>query len=110
MWRPASDLLEPLWPARLVLWVGAVLFFGIGDLATTVVGLATPGVSEQSPIAALLIPRHGIGALAGLKLLVFGVYYLLWRFLPRPYAVVIPGVLTALGVLVTGWNLQVLLA
>lgn len=91
-----------------VLWALGVLFFGVGDLATTAVGLATGSATERNVAPALAVDRHGIVALFGLKLLAFGVCYLLWRVSGRPYRLGVPLGLSLLGVVATGWNLTVL--
>lgn len=91
-------------------WLFGVLFFGVGDLTTTAVGLGTGNVTERNVVPALLIDRHGIVALFGLKLLAFGVCYAFWRVADRPSRLGIPLGLALLGVFVTGWNLRVLFA
>jgi len=90
------------------LWVLAFLFFVLGDLITTGVGLGFSGVSESNPVPALLVERYGLVALLVLKSLVFCGYGLLWKLLPAPYDAFVPLALALLGVSVTSWNLYVL--
>lgn len=90
------------------LWLVAVVFFVIGDLVTTGVGLTAPGLTEGSPFGAALIHHRGFAGAVGVKLtLLFG-FLLLWRWLPRPHCVGIPLGLAVAGVVATGWNLAVL--
>lgn len=99
-------------PSRLLhhrFWIVAVLFFGIGDLATTGIGLGFDGITEVGPLAAPLIAQYGFAALVVLKLAVFTGCYVCWRYMPRPQSVGIPLGLALLGVWVTGWNIQIVL-
>ncbi|MEF8780440.1 MAG: hypothetical protein V5A46_07155 [Haloferacaceae archaeon] len=92
-----------------LLWVVAIAFFGIGDLATTVVGLQFGRVAEVGPLTVRFVRQYGATGMLGLKALAFGCCYGLWRLTPRPYDVGVPLGLAVLGVLVTVWNLAVLL-
>jgi hypothetical protein len=89
------------------LWLIAVLFFGVGDVVTTGIGLDLTGVSEIGPLRSVIL-RHGVFAIVGLKLVTFAACYVLWRVVPRPHAVGVPLGLALLGVPVTGWNVAVL--
>ncbi|WP_247010537.1 hypothetical protein [Halorientalis litorea] len=89
------------------LWLAAVLFFGVGDVVTTGIGLDLTGVSEIGPLRSVVL-RHGVFAVVGLKLVTFAACYVLWRAVPRPHAVGVPLGLALLGVPVTGWNVAVL--
>lgn len=94
----------------LQLWLIAVLFFGVGDLVTTAIGLGVGGVSEGSPIAALLIQQYGPAVMVLPKLVVFGGSYAIWRLVPEPHRLGSPLALAVLGVAVTFWNILVLTA
>lgn len=99
------DLLVGLTPW---LWVTSLVFFGLGDLLTTVVGLQTRMVVEVSPLVAEAVSVHGLGVLPSLKLAAFGLCFLLWKVVPRPHNVGVPLALAVIGVGVTLWNLVVL--
>jgi hypothetical protein len=103
-----NRLVDPSRVDGATLWVLGVLFFGVGDLATTAVGLGTESATERNVVPALLVDRYGIVALLGLKLLAFGVCYVLWRVAGQPYRLGVPLGLSLLGVVATGWNLAVL--
>ncbi|MFB6080117.1 MAG: hypothetical protein ABEJ81_03870 [Haloferacaceae archaeon] len=94
--------------SRTRLWLVAVLFFAVGDVATTSVGLGSGRIAEAGPVAAPLIGRYGIAALVALKVGTFGCCYLLYRVVPRPHDAGVPLGLATIGVVVTGWNLAVM--
>jgi hypothetical protein len=96
--------------ATAELWTIALLGFGLGDVATTLVGLSAGHLIEVGPFVAPMINQFGIFALLGLKILSFVVAGLLWWVTPRPHAVGVPLGLATLGVLVTGWNSYLLVA
>lgn len=91
------------------LWVLAILFFGVGDLATTALGLSSGTLVEVGPLAAPILERFGLVALVALKAGSFAACYLFWRWTPAPSAAYVPLWLTGIGVVVTGWNVSLLL-
>lgn len=95
--------------AHLRVWVVAVLFFGIGDVATTTIGLGFESIEEVGILTAPLIDQYGLGAMVVLKVAVFAACFAFWRYMPRPQRVGIPLGLAILGVWVTGWNMQMVL-
>jgi hypothetical protein len=90
-----------------LLWLLAVLAFGLGDLVTTVIGLTTPGVVEANPLVAALLERSALGALVALKSASLLIFFAVWRVFPAPHRTGIPLGLVTVGVVVTGWNLHV---
>lgn len=98
------DDLRPLW------WHGAVVFFIVGDLTTTFVGLQLETVVEASPVAAWVINGHGLGLILPLKLGVVGGLYGLYRVVPYPHSIGVPLGLCALGFVITVWNGAVIVA
>lgn len=104
---PTTDLLldrSGLW------WSGALLFYGLGDLVTTVLGLQVVPVVEGSPVVAQAVAWYGLWVIVPLKGLVFGIAYTLWVVVPRPHNIGVPLGLFAFGLVVTVWNAVVLLA
>ncbi len=91
------------------LWLGAVLLYGVGDTATTLIGLRTPHVTEAGPIVAGFTGSTGVAGLFAVKILSFAGFYLAWRILPPPGRVGIPLALSTVGAFVVAWNLLVLL-
>jgi hypothetical protein len=87
------------------LWGLAVVFYGVGDVSTTALGLGTAGVVEVGPVAGPVLSRFGFGAVLGLKLGLFALGYCIWRAAPSPAAVGVPLSLGILGALVSAWNL-----
>ena len=101
-------LLDTPDPLHGRLWLLAVFLFGVGDLVTTSVGLASSGVSEIGPIAGPLIEQYGPGAMVALKIGAFAGFYAIWRLVPRPHSLGVPLGLAFLGGVVTLWNLLVI--
>lgn len=94
--------------SHLILWAVAVLFFGVGDVVTTSVGLGIEGLFELGPVTSVFVERYGLGGMVASKALIFGGCFLCWRVVQRPYRVGVPLGLALLGVSVTGWNLYLL--
>lgn len=89
-------------------WPLSILFYGVGDLVTTGIGLGPGGLVEVNPVAVSLGAQFGFPALVALKLGTLGACYAIWRVVPRPHRDGIPLGLVSLGVLVTAWNIHVL--
>ncbi|ACV49083.1 MULTISPECIES: DUF5658 family protein [Halomicrobium] len=102
---PPLDVLEP--PAGL--WLLALVFFGVGDLLTTGVGLTLGTSTEANPVVAPLVERYGVAVLLPIKAAFFVGTYLVWRALPHPYSTTVPATLALVGVVVTAWNTGMLL-
>jgi hypothetical protein len=93
---------------RARLWALAFLFFCVGDVATTQVGLSIHGVVEAGPVVAPVLREYGMAAMVGLKAATVGLFYGLAAVLPEPHSIGVPLGLTLVGVSVTGWNLVVI--
>ena len=91
------------------LWLVVLLGYGLGDLGTTLVGLTTGRGAEAGPLAAGLVSEFGLPALVALKLTSLATFYLAWRLLARPFRVAVPLAVAGVGVVVTAWNVVVLL-
>jgi hypothetical protein len=99
-------------PARTrqpTLWLLAVLLYGVGDAATTYVGLRDGTAAEAGPIAVHVIGQGGIAGLLLLKVVLFAGSFGIWYLVRTPGRVAIPLALAVTGALVTGWNALVLL-
>lgn len=94
--------------ARTRLWALAFLFFCVGDVVTTHVGLSMHGVVEAGPVVAPLLREHGLAGMVLLKAVIVGGAYGATRIVPDPQSVGVPLGLALVGVAVTGWNLVVL--
>lgn len=93
----------------LHLWMVALLFFGIGDAATTIVGLNIEGIAEMSPVLAPFVRENHFVAILVAKSLLFALCYLIWRSIPGRHRIGVPLGLALVGVFVTGWNIGILL-
>lgn len=105
---PEADLVVPD-GATTKLWLFAVLSYGIGDLVTTIVGLSTGHLVEASPFVIPLVKRFGLFGMVGLKAGVFGLTGMLWWFTPYPDSLGVPLGLSVVGVLITSWNLYLII-
>lgn len=91
------------------LWLLAVLTFGMTDIVTTYIGLSYGLAYEASPLAAMIFDDHRFGYIYIAKAAVFVLFYLVWRFVPRPYNVSVPLGLSIIGIVITAWNSYVIL-
>jgi len=91
-------------------WYGAIVFFLVGDILTTLIGLQLRTIVEASPVAAWLINAHGLPMILPVKLFVVCGFYGFYRLVPRPHSIGIPLGLCALGFVVTVWNGAVIVA
>ncbi|MFB6114487.1 MAG: hypothetical protein ABEJ58_10360 [Halodesulfurarchaeum sp.] len=94
---------------QLHLWVLVIVFFGFGDLITTAIGLYPGSVIEAGPVPAALIQQFGVWIIVPLKILTVGLVAVVWRLSPKSYAVGVPLGLSVFGIVVTGWNVAVLI-
>ena len=105
----ADAIAAALYARTPTLWLIAVLSYGVGDTATTLIGYEVAHVSEAGPVVDGFVGGAGTPGLFAVKLLIFAGFYLAWRLLPPPGRAGIPLALSVVGVLVTAWNLVMLL-
>lgn len=91
-------------------WIVAVLFYGVGDTLTTLVGLQIGGVAEIGPIAGPAMAAYGAAGLVGIKVCIFGAIGILWHLLETPGRLALPLGLAVVGVAVTTWNVAVIVS
>jgi len=87
-----------------VLWMLAVLTFGLGDIATTAYLFVYTPFVEGNPLLAAAFHAHGIWVLVPLKAVGFGVFYGLYRATPSEWRVGVPIGLLLIGGVVSVWN------
>lgn len=107
--HPRAALRPGRLPSQPRLWLVAVLFYGVGDVVTTSVGLGFDGVVEAGPVTAMIVQQYGLLSMVALKCAAFGGHYVLWRVIPRPHCEGVPLGLSIVGIAVTLWNLLVVL-
>lgn len=95
-------------PDRRALVVAAVLLYGVGDVATTAVGLAVPGIVEANPTARPVLVAHGVPGLIAFKAVVMGCFFAVASALPARHRVAVPLGLVLVGAAVTAWNLLII--
>lgn len=93
-----------------LLWVFAVVLYGIGDTITTLVGLHSDGATEGGPVALYVLGQGGIPGFLLLKTGFISVCFLVWWLVRTPGRVAIPLALVVVGAVVTCWNLVVVLS
>lgn len=91
----------------ITLWILAIVFFGVGDIVSTSVGLAM-GATEMHPFVGAMVEEYVYLAMIPLKAMAFGLCYWLWRTTPADYRIGIPLGLAILGIAVTAWNLHII--
>jgi hypothetical protein len=96
--------------SQTLLWVLAVVLYGVGDTVTTLVGLRSDGATEGGPVALYALDKAGFAGFLVLKIGFIGVCIGLWSLLQRPSRVAIPLALVVVGAVVTVWNLVVVLS
>ena len=92
-----------------LLWVAAVLLYGVGDTVTTFWGLSTGGVAEAGPIAGPVIDTYGSLGFLALKGATFVLFYAVWAVLETTGRAAVPLALVVVGGGVTGWNVGVII-
>lgn len=90
------------------LWVASALTFVVGDVITTVVGLSLPGVTETHPVGSTIVD-FGPLLMVGMKAMVLAVAVGFYFTANTKYRTAIPASLTAVGALITGSNLAIIL-
>lgn len=95
------------------LWLFAFLAFVVGDSLTTAIGLSGSAV-ESNPIAAAVLTAAGRPGMvllkAGIVIFLYGLYYGFDRTTPYDIDDEAALFIAALGLLVTLWNVRVLVA
>lgn len=95
--------------SQRLLWLGALAFYGVGDAATTALGLSTGTGEEVGLVAAPLLAEYGLAALLPLKMVIFALFYAAWALLRTPGRVAVPAALVVVGAVVSCWNAAVVL-
>lgn len=95
------------------LWLAAALTYGVGDVVSTLYATtAVPGLLEGNPVVNTLLENFGLAGFLSLKLLVFLVLISVSvqgaRSRERFSYYWPPVVMTGLGLLLTGWNVQLI--
>ncbi|WP_157532990.1 DUF5658 family protein [Haloferax profundi] len=102
----------PFWcmVSNTILWVGAFVFYGLGDYITTLVGLRHESVEERVPLLRYLIgPKPSATGLIFVKISSLSVCASLYMLLAsHPHRWFIPAVLVVLGVAAVVNNLLII--
>ena len=91
-------------------WRQALLWFGAGDLFTSILGISSGLARESTPHIAALVADFGIAGMVIAKTAGLVVGYVGWRLIPSPYETAVPVALAVLGLYLTLWNTYVLVS
>lgn len=89
-------------------WGVAVVSFGVLDVLLTMIAVGFGFAEEANPLVAAGIDRYDLWILPVWKGLVFGIWYQVFRTVPRPYNAGVPIGLALLGSVIVCWNAAVL--
>jgi len=103
-----ADVLPADLDPETALWVGALLTFGVGDVATTHIGLQQEGVEESHPLSEVVLGVGGSEAMVAVKALAFGVAWVGYQRTPEEYRAGIPLGLLLLGLFIVANNAAVI--
>jgi len=92
-----------------ILWLMAVLLYGVGNTSTTLWGFSTKGADEIGPLVGPLMDLYGVSGLFIVKISSFLFFIVVWHFLWKPTRVAVPLALIVVGGGITVWNLYVVL-
>lgn len=104
----ASDVVGWSVENQSLLWVAALVFYGVGDTVTTVIGLHMGDIEEVGSVALAAMELGGISAFVAVKTGFITACFVTWYLVGTPGRVAIPLALVVAGVGVTGWNLLML--
>ncbi len=102
-------MVTSIWRHERLVWLVALVTYGIGDTITTLLGLRVDAVSEAGPVMGPVIEAYGPVGLVFAKLAMFVAFGAVWRLVRPPGRVAVPLALAIVGVVVTGWNAVVIL-
>lgn len=112
-------IIGPMPPSHYWLWILALLTWGVGDLATTIVAIETGAGYETVALWAILFAELGpLGYVANAigKLLILGAIGAVYRRFPafggldrNPFRAALPATVAAVGLWLTVTNAQVIL-
>lgn len=84
------------------LWILAVLFYGIGDTATTLINIFR-GATELNPILNYLFTNYGEMGLISFKILIISCCYYVYRMSKSQSIPTVLFILGLIGVVINVW-------
>lgn len=91
-----------------LLWKLSVAFFVVGDIATTMIGLGLPGVSEAGPLVRHVLSEFGVVGVVALKSVFVAGTYVVAAQISGSHRLSVPLGLSVTGVGVTAWNCTII--
>lgn len=89
-------------------WALAAAMFGVGDVATTTLGLIAFDVVEGNPAAGLILSEAGLVGMVVAKVAVVAILLGIYVESPRDIRFAIPVTLAIMGTVIVGWNIAVI--
>ena len=105
-WEYEERVVRAITRHSSLLWVFAILTFGVGDVVTTVVGLSL-GAVESHPLGDLVLGLAGVPGMIAWKAGTFVLFAGFAALTPRQWRVGIPIGVVLWGTVVTTWNLVI---
>jgi hypothetical protein len=102
--RQGSALFRGCERNETLLWQLSIAFFVVGDIATTLIGLRLPGVSEAGPLIRHVLSEFGLAGVVALKSVFVAGTYVVAAQISGLHRVSLPLGLSVTGVGVTAWN------
>ena len=105
-WEREERLVRAITRHSSLLWVFAILTFGVGDVVTTAAGLSL-GAVESHPLSEIVLTAAGIPGMIAWKALTLAAFVGFAAAVPRQWRVGVPIGVVLWGAVVTTWNLLV---
>jgi len=102
--EPTADVLPGDVDPEAALWVGALVTFGLSDVATTHIGLQQEGVEEAHPLSEAVLGVGGTEGMVAVKAFAFAVAWVGYQKTPEEYRAGIPLGLLLLGLFIVANN------
>jgi len=102
--RQYFDPLDVKRVSAVVWWAIALVFYGIGDTATTLYFIHSGLGVEGNALVAPALEATGLWILVPWKAAAIGLFYGWYRLVPDDVSIGVPIGLTLLGAFLTGWN------
>lgn len=104
---------KPMNKYKSKLWITVILWFYIGDIATTGIGIWTGGMTEASPMYRPILNTYGLlpmlFALTAVKTLLVYLFLFSFNRMESIYRYTMPAALILTGIGATAWNSYLIL-
>lgn len=105
-WEYEERIVQAIARHSSLLWVFAILIFGVGDVVTTAAGLSL-GAVESHPLSKLILGVAGVPGMIAWKAITLAAFVGFAALVPREWRVGVPIGVVLWGAVITTWNLLV---